>query len=279
MTDQAIIRDFLPVAKKFYSSKIGSMLDLLQDGCRCNGSKFNCIEQAVASLNYQVGANLFNGTTESLYQYLLKEVGNYVPPASPITTVINFTQPSNMNVGDPDQTLVANSNSDAQINYASSNTNVATIVNGKLHIVAPGAVVITASQAATTTHTSAYSPKTVTMSAPPIPKRNIFFSFFAEDPYDTIQNKGFNDSLQADPGYTEFSPLFPVEADGDYLAVKYDADQVDMNNFQQLGGLAMGVIPGYEFQGIKTVGLFKYIVSRNPINISPTTRQIRFYHV
>lgn len=63
--------------------------------------------------------------------------------------VITFTQPTGMTVGDPDQPITVTSTNDVTpIVLTSSNTNIATIVNGSLHIVAPGTVQITASQVA-----------------------------------------------------------------------------------------------------------------------------------
>jgi hypothetical protein len=70
-----------------------------------------------------------------------------------------------MQVGDADQTLVATSNSPAVITFQSSDTTIATIVNGnQLHAVAPGSVTITASQVAQAPYSAGSSPKTVTIS-------------------------------------------------------------------------------------------------------------------
>lgn len=83
---------------------------------------------------------------------------------------ISFTQPVDMAVGDADQALTASSNNAVTpITFASSNTAVATIVDGKLHIVAPGSVQITASQAAGNGFSAATSViRSVTMSAAPV---------------------------------------------------------------------------------------------------------------
>ncbi|MDH6313089.1 hypothetical protein M2137_001876 [Parabacteroides sp. PFB2-10] len=60
---------------------------------------------------------------------------------------INFDALSNVTVGDADFAPGATASSGLTVSYASSNTNVATIVDGKIHIVAAGTTTITASQA------------------------------------------------------------------------------------------------------------------------------------
>ncbi len=60
---------------------------------------------------------------------------------------ISFPQITLKNHNDADFDLNATSNSGLPVSYSSSNTAVATIVGGKVHIVASGAAVITASQA------------------------------------------------------------------------------------------------------------------------------------
>jgi hypothetical protein len=105
------------------------------------------------ALRKQVDNAIYNGTTEELYTLLAEYLGNYSPAT---TTVLTFTsQPTNMNVGDADQTLYTTSNSSATVTYTTSNPNVATIVNGKLHAVGGGTCTVTASQAAISGYTSA----------------------------------------------------------------------------------------------------------------------------
>jgi uncharacterized protein YaiE (UPF0345 family) len=72
-----------------------------------------------------------------------------------IQAVISFTQPTTLAVGASNETLIATSNSSAAITFTSSDTSVATIVSGAIHAVAPGAVWIIASQAATGGYTAA----------------------------------------------------------------------------------------------------------------------------
>jgi uncharacterized protein YjdB len=97
--------------------------------------------------------NQFTAVYDDLYECRLKQY-----PAPTFISVITFTQPTDMVVGDPDQALVASSTGNpAPITFASSDITKATIVSGgtALHAVAAGTVNITASQAASTGFTAA----------------------------------------------------------------------------------------------------------------------------
>lgn len=84
MTDPSVIDDTLFLGKQFYSEKVyNDLLDLTR------GSRLSCdsscnddctsLEHVLAALNYQVQAGIYNGTTEVLYEQLLKILGDYVP--------------------------------------------------------------------------------------------------------------------------------------------------------------------------------------------------------
>jgi hypothetical protein len=93
-------------------------------------------------------SNQFTAVFDDLYESKFKQY-----PAPTFLSVITFTQPTDMTVGDPDQTLVVSSTGNpAPITFASSDITIATIVSGgtALHAVAAGTVNITASQAAST---------------------------------------------------------------------------------------------------------------------------------
>ncbi|TSD64003.1 T9SS type A sorting domain-containing protein [Inquilinus sp. KBS0705] len=63
------------------------------------------------------------------------------------TQAITFNTPPALTYGDKDSTLLATSTDTLiKINFASSNPSVATIVNGKVHIVSAGTTIITATQ-------------------------------------------------------------------------------------------------------------------------------------
>ena len=75
-----------------------------------------------------------------------------------LTPIITFTAPPPKTYGDADFDPGATSNnSGTAITYTSDNTAVATLINGKVHIIAAGTANITASQAADATHTAATS--------------------------------------------------------------------------------------------------------------------------
>ena len=144
MTDPSTIQAALLAGESFYADQAATILSnyptCLPLPC---GEELKRFSYVTAALRYQVDSNIYNGTTEELYTLLEEYLGNYNPAT---ITVINLTQPSAMNVGDPDQTLTATSNSPATITFTTSDTNVATIVNGKLHAVGGGTCTVTASQ-------------------------------------------------------------------------------------------------------------------------------------
>ena len=79
---------------------------------------------------------------------------------------ITFPQPAPVTYGSTDFLPGASSNSGLTINYTSSDTTVATIVGGKIHIKKTGSTIITASQAGNTTY-SAAAPVTKTLTVLP----------------------------------------------------------------------------------------------------------------
>ncbi|HEY3325199.1 MAG TPA: MBG domain-containing protein, partial [Planctomycetota bacterium] len=68
---------------------------------------------------------------------------------------ITFGALNNMRYGDGDLALAATASSGLAVSYASSDSNVATIVDGKIHVVAPGIASITASQSGDNDHWNA----------------------------------------------------------------------------------------------------------------------------
>ncbi|MDW5290821.1 discoidin domain-containing protein [Formosa sp. PL04] len=68
---------------------------------------------------------------------------------------IDFQKLANLEVGEADYTPKATASSGYNISFSSSNTAVATIVNGNIHIVAPGTSTITASQAGNSIYAAA----------------------------------------------------------------------------------------------------------------------------
>ncbi|NUY80435.1 T9SS type A sorting domain-containing protein [Flavobacterium sp. MAH-1] len=93
----------------------------------------------------------------------------YRPATSLPPTLSNFTIPAK-NFGDPDFTLTApTSNSAGAFTYSSGNTNIATISGNTVHIVAPGTVTITATQAADGVYGSGSITAQLNIAFPPPP--------------------------------------------------------------------------------------------------------------
>ena len=84
MTDPTIIQDTLELGKTYYSEIVYNLLVDLNNGT-CIDTELDCensygmLEYVLAALNYQVQSNIYNGTTEVLYEQLVKILGDYVP--------------------------------------------------------------------------------------------------------------------------------------------------------------------------------------------------------
>lgn len=93
---------------------------------------------------------------------------------TPITAVLNFPALPSKTPTSANFATGATSNSPAPITYTSSNTAVATIVSGMIHIVGPGSTVITASQGSVNGYTAATSvPQTLLVTNPSTSAMNI----------------------------------------------------------------------------------------------------------
>lgn len=84
MTDPLIIQDTLALGKTYYSDLVYNLLvDLNNGSCvypeDCCENNYAQLEYILAALNYQVQSEIYNGTTEVLYEQLVKILGNYVP--------------------------------------------------------------------------------------------------------------------------------------------------------------------------------------------------------
>ncbi|RYZ49769.1 MAG: hypothetical protein EOP49_15480, partial [Sphingobacteriales bacterium] len=121
------------------------------------------------------GANLANiyglkfesNSSPSAFQMYLDNVYFY-RPAGIVPTLSNFSIPSKV-VGDADFAITPpSSDSPGAFTYLSSNTSVATIIGGNIHVVGAGTSTITANQAAATGYEAGSITTTFTVSPPPL---------------------------------------------------------------------------------------------------------------
>jgi hypothetical protein len=102
----------------------------------------------------QTGNDTYNAATEASQSLLVN--------TQPQTII--FTELSGKKVGDADFIAGATASSGLVVSYSSSNTDVATIIDGKIHIVGAGSTTITASQEGNATYAGAASvPQTLTV--------------------------------------------------------------------------------------------------------------------
>ena len=123
---------------------------------------------------------------------------------------ITFNALSAKIIGDADFDPGATASSGLTVTYSSDNTAVATIVSGKIHIVAEGSAIITASQAGNTNYNAAPD-KTQGLVVNPVGKLNQTITF------NTLPVKAVGDP-DFDPGATASSGL-PVTYSSDNTAV------------------------------------------------------------
>jgi hypothetical protein len=122
-----------------------------------------------------VGCDESTTGTITNHPLILTEVGpSYLGgPGSKLNQTITFNSLPTKDIGDSDFSVAATASSGLAIAYASSNTSVATIVNGNIHIVGVGTTTITASQSGDTTYNAAInSTQLFTVSAAMAPSSN-----------------------------------------------------------------------------------------------------------
>lgn len=85
MADQSTIQATLAAGKLYVAELTSLKRANLIDGCDCDCSdgKLERLDYIVSALNYQVAANLYNGTTDTLYEMLVAIIGNHEPEVGP----------------------------------------------------------------------------------------------------------------------------------------------------------------------------------------------------
>ena len=104
-----------------------------------------------------VGCDEFTTGTTSNHPLVLSDVGpSYLGgPGSKLNQLINFNTLPSKTVGDADFSPGATASSGLMVSYSSSNNAVATIADGKIHIIGAGTSTITASQTGDATYNAA----------------------------------------------------------------------------------------------------------------------------
>jgi uncharacterized repeat protein (TIGR02543 family) len=112
---------------------------------------------------------------------------------------ITFGALANQFVGNADYSPGATANSGLSVSYTSSNTSVATIVNGMIHIVAAGTTTITATQAGNSNYAAATSVnQSLTVTNPPLAA----WDFTGENTLATSSADIYNSNLDASSSIT-----------------------------------------------------------------------------
>lgn len=111
----------------------------------------------VSAILKDVGCDEYTSGATTNHPLVLSEVGpTYLGgPGGKLNQTITFNALPSKVVGDPDFSAGAAASSGLTVSYASSNTAVATIVGGNIHIVGAGTSTITASQAGDATYNAA----------------------------------------------------------------------------------------------------------------------------
>ncbi|WP_299241622.1 carbohydrate-binding protein [uncultured Aquimarina sp.] len=135
----------------------------------------NAFSQKTVSVNGITGNTIeiiINGATSVASEtYYISNINISEGTSDKIDQTISFGTLPIKQVGDSDFSPDATASSDLSVSYTSSNTNVATIVNGNIHIVSDGISTITASQAGNNTYNAAPN-VTRTLTVNPIDNNN-----------------------------------------------------------------------------------------------------------
>ena len=126
-------------------------------GTNIDNSQYYCVYYGADTTVHISGLNLGETYTARVYEYFNIATGTaYLPDSSyldPLTFILKLSQEITFdslpekNTGDADFDPGAISSQGLEVYYSSDNNNVATIVNGMIHIVGAGTALITASQA------------------------------------------------------------------------------------------------------------------------------------
>jgi hypothetical protein len=159
-------------------------------------------------------------------------IESFITPAALQTETITFNQPPAKVYGSADVAPGATStNTSIPITYTSSNTAVATIVNGEIHILTTGSTNITAMQTGDATHapaTSVTQTFTITPAALTITATNETKVYGQTNPYLAVSYSGFiagDDSTRLSPQPTTTTTATKASAVGSYpITVSNAAD-------------------------------------------------------
>ncbi|MEO6520595.1 MAG: MBG domain-containing protein [Mucilaginibacter sp.] len=163
-----------------------------------------------AGLNFDITTGAISGTPTATSPTTVYTVSAYNLVGSSISTLsiaviskqqaLTFNALNNVTYGSADVPLAATSTSGLAVSYTSSNTSVATIVNGSLHIIGTGTSTITALQAGNSAYSVATpltQTLTVNLATLTITANNQSKNYGSSNPALTVKYTGFVNSDDA----------------------------------------------------------------------------------
>lgn len=258
MFPEQVLED-IQAGKQYLSTLNADYIADIKKGCSdCSPKDYNCLSRLLKSLIDLSDVGDYTDVAEALYYQLLGIIGGGGVVKQ--TQTITFPAlPSGKQVGDADFSPGATASSGLAVSYVSSNTSVATIVGGLIHIVGVGSTNITASQAGNDTY---YAATPVVRALTIANNATVNFGFTNVNPFGNVTGVSLPSSLVISSGVSQYTINFTSGANLQYLVHREPIGEpiktVWINNID----FNLGVIPDSKYQSYLESGGFRYYYTR-----------------
>jgi Ethanolamine utilization protein, possible chaperonin len=235
--------------------------DLREDflrGCACKSENQKILERVLVALDGKVELDEFDDSVLANLRILYWIIGG--GEIIKLDQTITFpTLPTNKQVGDVDFSPNATASSGLPVSYSSSNTAVATIVSGLIHIVGVGSTTITATQAGDGTYNAA-SPvgRSLTVANNVV----VNFGFTDTNPDGNVTAVSLPSSLTISSGVSQYTINFTVSANLKYLVHREPISEPVKTVWINQIDYNYGVIPDSKYRAYVESGTYRYYYTR-----------------
>lgn len=259
---------------EIYLSKLNQeFIADIEKGCMdCSPNNYHCLNRLIKSLRRLIAIGDYTDVAVDLYNQMMVIVGieGVVKQAQTITFP---TLPTGKQIGDADFSPGATASSGLAVTYTSSNTSVATIVGGLIHIVGTGSTNITASQAGNEVY---YAATPVVRALTIANNATINFGFTNVNPDGNVTGVSLPSSLVISSGISQYTINFTSGANLQYLVHREPISQpvktVWINNVDY----NFGVIQDSKYRPYIESGGFRYYYTRVLFPFYTDTYTIQF---
>lgn len=249
----------IQTAKQYLSTLNADYIADIKKGCiDCSHKDYYCLSRVLTSLIDLSEVGEYTDVAEALYYQLLGIIGG--AGITKLSQTITFpTLPTGKQIGDADFSPNATASSGLPVSYSSSNTSVATIVGGLIHVVGLGSSVITASQAGDDTYNAATPvQRTLTIAN----NVTINFGFTATNPDGDVESVSLPSSLVISSGATSYTINFTSGANLQYLVHREPISEPVKTDWMNQIDYNFGFIPDSKYRAYVESGGFRYYYTR-----------------